>query len=256
VAPYKWSIASGSLPPGLALTPAGSTSGKPTTIGSYSFVVRVDDSTGGAAGVPRTITVVPHLAVTGTCSKQCNVEEGCVTACGRYGTQTGGVAPFKYQVIVGQIPAGMGLKGLNLTGAFTQAFSTCDCTPLWSYSVQVTDALGATDAVSAVYYVFSHITLYPNGSCTGNYLTGCTVQLFYSGGSGAVDVTTSNATNTLPAGYSASASGGTVTVTFPSGISSGWNGSIDLTLTDSSPCGPGTQCTSNTVTVPVQLAGS
>jgi hypothetical protein len=256
VPPYKWTIASGLLPAGLALTSAGSVSGKPTAIGPSSFVIRVDDSAGGAAGAPRTISVVAHLAVNGTCTTRCSVEAGCVTVCGRYGTQSGGVAPFKYQVTVGQIPTGMGLKGLNLTGAFTQPISNCDCTPLWSFSILVTDALGATDATNAVYNVFQHITLYPNGSCVGDYLNGCSVTLFYSGGSGAIDVTTSNASNTLPDGYSATASGGEVLVSFPSGIGNGWNGSIDLTLTDQSPCGPGTLCTSNTVTVPVQLNGS
>jgi hypothetical protein len=256
--PYKWSIASGALPPGLALTSAGSASGKPTATGSYPFVVRVEDSAGGAAGVPRTINVAPHLVVTGLCANTCSVEQGCVTVCGRYGTQSGGVAPFKYQLLVGQIPTGMGLKGMNLTGAFPLAPPTnsCECNPPWSFSITVTDALGATDGLNAIYDVYRHITLYPNGSCQGDYINGCSVTLYYSYGAGAVVVTTSNPTNPLPSGYSATASGGTVTVTFPSGISNGWNGTIDLTLNDQSPCGPGTLCTSNTVTVPVTLAGS
>ena len=63
VKPYKWSISSGALPPGLALSKAGgSTTGKPTAPGTFSFVIRVDDSAGGAAGVPRSIYVFRQLA--------------------------------------------------------------------------------------------------------------------------------------------------------------------------------------------------
>jgi len=45
VTPYTWSIASGTLPPGLALNPStGVISGTPTTRGPWSFTVRVQDS--------------------------------------------------------------------------------------------------------------------------------------------------------------------------------------------------------------------
>jgi hypothetical protein len=71
VKPYKWSISSGALPPGLTLLSGGSTTGKPTTVGTFSFVVRVDDSAGAAAGVSRSILVfrqIAFTATTGTCS--------------------------------------------------------------------------------------------------------------------------------------------------------------------------------------------
>ena len=62
VKPYKWSISSGALPPGLALSSGGSTTGKPTTVGTFSFAVRVDDSAGAAAGVSRSIFVFRQIA--------------------------------------------------------------------------------------------------------------------------------------------------------------------------------------------------
>jgi hypothetical protein len=62
VKPYKWSISSGALPSGLALSKGGSTTGKPTAPGTFSFVIRVDDSAGGAAGVSRSIFVFRQLA--------------------------------------------------------------------------------------------------------------------------------------------------------------------------------------------------
>jgi len=197
-----------------------------------------------------------------------------VTVCGGFGSQSGGVAPYKYKVVAGALPTAMGLSGLSLTGTFVQNFGTNFTVDValvsqpYKFTVAVTDALGATGSISAIFGVFQHITLFaPSTGCVGNFLTGRSVQLVYSGGTpgGSIDVSTSNvllngAAATLPSGYSAVAdtASQTVTITFPSGISSGWSGSIDLTLTDQSPCGPGpVLCSSSpAVTVTVTLAGS
>jgi hypothetical protein len=64
VKPYKWSIQGGSLPSGLTLSTGGSTTGKPTTVGTFSFSVRVDDSAGAAAGAPSSVLVFRQLAFT------------------------------------------------------------------------------------------------------------------------------------------------------------------------------------------------
>jgi large repetitive protein len=66
VKPYKWSISSGALPPGLTLSSGGNTTGKPTAAGTYSFVIRVDDSAGAAAGVSRSVFVFRQIAFTTT----------------------------------------------------------------------------------------------------------------------------------------------------------------------------------------------
>jgi hypothetical protein len=58
--PYHWSVASGSLPPGLTLSDAGLLAGTPTTAGNYSFGVGVSDA--NTAGAQATLT----LAVAGT----------------------------------------------------------------------------------------------------------------------------------------------------------------------------------------------
>lgn len=46
-APYTFSIASGSLPSGLSLTPTGDISGTPSSGGSFPITFRVTDATGG-----------------------------------------------------------------------------------------------------------------------------------------------------------------------------------------------------------------
>jgi hypothetical protein len=79
VKPYKWSISSGALPPGVTVSSGGSTTGKPTTAGTYPFVIRVDDSAGSAAGVPRSIFVFRQIAFSaavGTCTGMFNAGGG------------------------------------------------------------------------------------------------------------------------------------------------------------------------------------
>ena len=279
--PYTFAIAGGALPAGLSMSAVGVTSGTPTKVGASSFVIKVTDSTGLTANVTKTITVVPQLVASGFCTKLCRVEDGCVTVCGRFGNQTGGLGPFKYAFTPGSdaLPAGMSLAGLTLAGTFHPPAIICDCSPgPFSFGVKITDALGASTVVNSNYNVFPHITLFaPAGGCNGDYISGCTVNLFYSGGSGAITVNTPTVVcagspngpcdgtggqpppNTLPAGYSATADGsGNVTVTFPGGLGNGWQGSIELTLTDQSLCAPGpVLCSSSpSVVVSVSVAGS
>jgi hypothetical protein len=60
----SWSLASGSLPSGLALSTAGKISGQPTKAGSSAFSVAVKDSAGHTANISLTLVVGPQLAIT------------------------------------------------------------------------------------------------------------------------------------------------------------------------------------------------
>jgi len=55
--PYSWSLGSGSLPNGLALSSSGSISGTPTSAGSFPFTVQVTDATAHTASSNLSITV-------------------------------------------------------------------------------------------------------------------------------------------------------------------------------------------------------
>jgi hypothetical protein len=57
--PYTWTIVNGSLPPGLALNPAGSISGVPTTAGTFSFILRVTDRLQTSAQKSFQLTINP-----------------------------------------------------------------------------------------------------------------------------------------------------------------------------------------------------
>ena len=58
VAPYSWSLGSGSLPEGLSLLPSGIISGTPATTGTSDFTVKVADALGASAQKSLSITVV------------------------------------------------------------------------------------------------------------------------------------------------------------------------------------------------------
>jgi hypothetical protein len=55
--PYTYSLASGSLPPGLALSPSGMVTGSPTASGTFTFTIKVTDSAGETAIQAFTVTV-------------------------------------------------------------------------------------------------------------------------------------------------------------------------------------------------------
>jgi hypothetical protein len=59
VAPYVWLIASGALPPGLALSPAGVISGTPTTAGTYTPTIRVAGTDGSWSTAVFSLSVTP-----------------------------------------------------------------------------------------------------------------------------------------------------------------------------------------------------
>ena len=61
--PYTWTLVSGELPPGLSLSSDGTVSGTPTTVGSYTFTMQVQDSTGLTATQPYTVSVSSQLPV-------------------------------------------------------------------------------------------------------------------------------------------------------------------------------------------------
>src|SRR5208283_4157317 len=138
-APYTFSIASGSLPPGLTLnTSTGAITGTPTTAGTYNFTAQVVDSQGNTATSSCSIVVSPALTLS------------CPTGMAQVGVAyssalvaSGGVAPYTFSIISGSLPPGLTLN--TSTGAITGTPTT---TGTYNFTAQVVDSKGNTATAS------------------------------------------------------------------------------------------------------------
>jgi hypothetical protein len=137
VAPYSWSVSSGSLPPGLSLDPgSGTISGTPTTAGTYPVTIAVTDSsqpTPQTTSVDLTLTVnsPPALSITSTMLAGAVLNNAYRAAIGF----TGGTGPYTWSVTGGSLPPGLSLE--SSTGAI---WGTPSQTGSYQFSVSVTDS--------------------------------------------------------------------------------------------------------------------
>jgi len=133
LAPYTWSIASGSLPPGLSLDSAtGVISGTPTTVGGYGLSLKVTDSSSPqqTAKFFSGINVYPQLTITST-----SLPDGAVgSAYNATLTASGGTGSYSWSISSGSLPDGISLDpGTGvLSGTPTSVGQA-------NFTVQVTD---------------------------------------------------------------------------------------------------------------------
>jgi hypothetical protein len=135
LAPHTWSLASGTLPTGLALDPAtGAIRGIPLAAGAFPVQLQLKDSAGFTATLPVPITVAQKLAITSTRLR--------VAKAGRRYTaplvKVGGVGPFVYRVLGGRLPA-----GVKLDPATGRVSGTPRRAGIYPFTVRVRDSLGA-----------------------------------------------------------------------------------------------------------------
>ncbi len=147
LAPYTWSLNSGTLPPGLTLSAGGIISGTPliTDLDSmgnaktYSFNVKVTDSqTPTAAFQTKGFSIVINPLPVVTSTTLANGTIGLPYSAPL--TNTGGLAPFTWVVVspgTGTLPPGLTLSGTNISGTPTTA-------GVFPFTIQVTDADGNT----------------------------------------------------------------------------------------------------------------
>lgn len=114
VSPYSWSLAGGSLPPGLTLhgSPNLATlDGIPVTAGTYTFTIDVGDSDSPAGTAEKEFTMEIYEDV--------EIDTNAFPCAARdvpYSNNiavSGGQAPYTYQVIEGKLPFGLHLNSIN-----------------------------------------------------------------------------------------------------------------------------------------------
>ncbi len=124
------------LPPGLALSAAGTVSGKPTLAGSYSIAVTVTDtkSLSASANVTLQVLSAPPLKILTTALPDAPVSQPYTQTLGA----SGGLGPYTWIQSGGTLPT-----GLTLSSTGTVSGIPTGAGPV-SFSVQVTDTAGAT----------------------------------------------------------------------------------------------------------------
>ncbi|WP_167468688.1 putative Ig domain-containing protein [Janthinobacterium lividum] len=153
MAPYTYSVTSGSLPAGLSLnTATGVLSGTTNVAGSFTFSLRASDSSTGA-GAPFSASKSYTVAVSAPTITLTPATLPAATVATAYSqplSASGGVAPYAYTVSGGSLPAGLALSSSGLlsgtptaAGSFTLTVQAADAhlfTGTQSYTLVVSSA--------------------------------------------------------------------------------------------------------------------
>jgi hypothetical protein len=109
-APFTWTLAGGTLPPGVALVSNGQVFGTPSATGTFTFTVKVTDTNGQTATQGFSLTISPQPPPLTPAQQSCQHAPGQTTA-----SLTG-------PAIAGQAPSGQGIgdqSQLTSCGGFT-----------------------------------------------------------------------------------------------------------------------------------------
>ena len=184
ITPFTWSTAGG-LPPGLSLSRAGKITGTPTRTGTYTFTVKATDSaqpTPASSSEKVTIAIAPRRLTITTAT----LPSGKVaSAYSQTLAAAMGIAPLKWTVASGQLPAGLALgPGSGVISGVPAQTGTS------AFTVEVTDASTPTPMTDMASY---RITVNPNIQAAVYVTEGgySGVQSFPLGSSGNVKPTTS-----------------------------------------------------------------
>ncbi len=134
--PYGWSLATGSLPPGLTMQPSsGVISGSPTSQGTFTFTVAAKDSSPTAQTQAQSLTIAigapGPLAITTSSLLDAAVN----TPYNAMVVAMGGTPPYTWSIATGALPTSVSLN--PSTGAIS---GTPSSTGTASFTVMVTDS--------------------------------------------------------------------------------------------------------------------
>ena len=131
--PYSYSVTSGMLPAGLALTANGDVAGTPSaTYAAANVTFSVKDANGIVASTTSTVSftvVAASPAVTAVANTTAqNLTVGVGMASFSPLAPTGGASPYVYSITAGTLPAGLSLDALagTVTGAPSATYATAN----------------------------------------------------------------------------------------------------------------------------------
>ncbi len=151
-----WAVSSGTVPPGLTLTPGSAPesqatlAGTPTTAGTYNFTVTVTDSNGLQGSKAYSVTINSPLSISTTALASGTTGE-LYSATPSF---SGGTSPYVWSLSSGTLPAGLSLD--TLTGAITGIPTSLGTSAL---TLKVTDAPGATTTKNLSISVYDPVAI-------------------------------------------------------------------------------------------------
>ncbi len=226
VAPYVYTVSSGTLPVGLTLSSAGALAGTPTSTAATNFTITATDAN-GCAGT-RTYALTPTCP-TITLSPA-TLPNGMVnSAYSRTITSSGGVGTVTYSVSSGTLPAGLSLNSTSGVISGTPTSTTAA-----TFTVRATDSNNCTGSLSyTVTPACPVITVTPATLTTGGVGVAYTQAL--SGAGGIAPYASWTVTSgTLPAGLSLNAGTGIISGTPTTSNGTGVN--VTIRTTDANGC--------------------
>jgi len=164
--PYTWSVFAGALPPGLTLAANGSLTGTPGAAGAFSFTVRATDSNGFTASAALALTIAGTLGI----STPSGLNGGSVNVVYSQSlAASAGVGPYTWSPTGGALPPGLNLAAAGVISGTPTAAGA------FSFTVKVTDALGATASRQFTLFVATGLSI-----ATPSTLPGAAVGVGYS----------------------------------------------------------------------------
>jgi large repetitive protein len=148
-----WSVESGALPPGLALSPQGLLTGTPTAEGSWGSVIRAQsgstiDSKTYALAVRQPLSVKSPFGPARPPTSEVGIRVG------KTFTATGGSGPYTWAVASGTLPPGVVLDATKGTVAGTPQKAGA-----FAFSVTATDSEGRVTTSAAALTVAPRLTI-------------------------------------------------------------------------------------------------
>jgi hypothetical protein len=220
MAPYVWSLSAGSLPVGLSLNSStGVINGMPTTAGTYSFTVRVDDPPQLPQSATQSFTMTvpapaPSLSISTTSLSSGQVQVAYSASL----AATGGTAPYSWSAVSGSLPVGLSMASNGVVSGTPTTSGTS------SFTVQATDsgspAQTATKALSITIAAAAPgaLQITTTGLSSGQVQVAYSASLTATGGT--VPYSWSVVSGSLPAGLSMASTGAVSGTPTTSGTSS------------------------------------
>ncbi|MBI5021660.1 MAG: putative Ig domain-containing protein [Ignavibacteriales bacterium] len=205
IAPYTYSITSGTLPVGISLSGGGILSGTPTTSGLYNFAITATDQNTCTGSLSYTLNIGGCPSITLSPS---TLPSGMVgSAYSQTITASGGTAPYSYSVTSGALPSGLSLTSLGVLNGTPSSSGTFNFT------------VTASDASLCVGNLAYSITINPS---PGNTVVLTTLETAYTQNFNTLAIT--GTSSTMPMGWMFTETGSNANTTYTAGTGSGTGG--------------------------------